>query len=72
MSEEKEIIQLLTLQRSAIRMLEKLLADYKELYASERDQASQLRDILERIECPEFEPAKNKSEKELIKNYGII
>ena len=72
MSEDKnEYLRTLALQRTAIRLLEKLLADYKELYASERDQSSQLRDILERIECPGFEPAEDKSEMELIKNYGI-
>jgi len=72
LSEDKnEYLRTLALQRTAIRLLEKLLADYKELYASERDQSSQLRDILERIECPGFEPAEDKSEMELIKNYGI-
>lgn len=73
MSEDKnEYLRVMEIQRTAIKLLEKLLADYKELYASERDQSSQLRDILERIECPGFEPAEDKSERELITVYGII
>lgn len=72
LSEESEYLQLVEIQRTAIKLLEKLLKDYKQLYASERDQARQLRDILERIECPGFELAEERSERELITVYGIV
>lgn len=73
LSEEKsEYVRVMMLQRKAIDMLEKLLEDYKELYASERDQTRQLRDILERIKCPGFEPIEDKTERELKNIYGIV
>ena len=39
LSEENEILRVLELQRITIRMLEKLLADYKEFYHAEKDRA---------------------------------
>jgi len=72
MSEESEYLRVMELQRTTIKLLEKLLEDYKELYASERDQTRQLRDILERVECPGFKPMEDKTERELKNIYGIV
>lgn len=72
--EKNELIQL---QRTTIGLLEKLLADYKEIYSAEKTRADSLQAMLVELEIiPEACSANAEQEPEEIiralRSYGVI